>query len=168
MAYDSIHRYRNWYSRLLRFHSPQHYARYGEGMEQTFADLLRERAAGERSVFGFALWMFVETSAGIIRENLTLFPMTTNRTLRFIIGALCLLFIPFFAMMFQVQGWDWHLFDYLVVGALLVGFGASLAYATSGGSARRRIIGIGLVLFFVAAYVHIAVGIVDWLPLAGS
>jgi hypothetical protein len=168
MAYDSERRYRTWYGRLIRLHSRAHYERYGEGMEQTFSDLLRERVADGRGVFTYALWMCIETSLGIIKENLIVRSMTTSRTLTFILGALCLLFIPFFAMLFQVEGWDWHLFDYLVVGVLLVGFGVSLAYATSAGLSKRMIIGIGLALLFVALYVHVAVGIVDWLPLAGS
>jgi hypothetical protein len=169
MTYDSIHRYRNWYSRLLRFHSPQHYARYGEGMEQTFADLLRERARGDRSLFGFALWMFVETSVGIIRENLNVFPMTIHRTLKFIIGALCLLFIPFFAMLFQVQGWDWDMSDFIIMAVLLTGMGYGAAFATNpAGNRRNRIIGIAIVAFLLVLYVHLAVGIVDTWPLAGS
>ncbi len=44
-------------------------------MEQTFNDLLRERAEEDKKLFGFALWMFVETSAGVVRENLTFFTM---------------------------------------------------------------------------------------------
>jgi hypothetical protein len=43
--------------------------RFGEGMEQTFNDLCRERVKAERGLFSFALWMFFETSARIIREN---------------------------------------------------------------------------------------------------
>jgi hypothetical protein len=38
-------------------------------MEQTFHDLCRERAQEGRGLFGLALWVFTETSAGIIREN---------------------------------------------------------------------------------------------------
>lgn len=92
-----------------------------------------------------------------------------NRTLKFVIGALCILFIPFFAMVFKVDGWDWHIFDYIVVGVLLVGAGWGLAYATSAGATnRRRVIGLAIVGLFIVLYVHVAVGVVDWLPLAGS
>ena len=66
----SIARYRNLYARLLRLYPKPYRERFGEGMEQTFSDLLRERRDAERGVFAFALWMFVETSAGILRENL--------------------------------------------------------------------------------------------------
>jgi hypothetical protein len=40
-------------------------------MEQTFNDLCRERAEMRGGLFGFVLWMFVETFAGIVRENAT-------------------------------------------------------------------------------------------------
>jgi hypothetical protein len=165
MAYDSIRRYRSWYASLIRFHSRAHHARYGEGMEQTFSDILRERREEGRGLFSFALWMFIETSVGIIRENM----ITMNRTLKFVLGALCILFIPFFAMLFNVSGWDWHLFDYVVVGILLAGAGWGLAYATSNGvTNRQRLIGFAIVGLFILLYIHVAVGIVDWLPMAGS
>jgi hypothetical protein len=67
----SIARYRNLYAKLLRLYPTSYRERFGEGMEQTFSDLLRERRDAERVLFAFALWMFVETSAGIIRENIT-------------------------------------------------------------------------------------------------
>jgi hypothetical protein len=38
-------------------------------MQQTFNDLCRERVKAEGGLFSFALWIFLETTAGIIREN---------------------------------------------------------------------------------------------------
>jgi hypothetical protein len=64
-----IRRYRNGYARLLRLYPRPYRERFGEGMQQTFHDLCRERAQEGRGLFGLALWVFVETSAGIIREN---------------------------------------------------------------------------------------------------
>jgi hypothetical protein len=66
----SIRRYRFWYAKLLRLYSKPFRERFGEGMDQTFYDLLRERAEEDRGLFGCALGMFIETSAGILRENL--------------------------------------------------------------------------------------------------
>jgi hypothetical protein len=40
-------------------------------MEQTFNNLCRERARTGDSLFGFMLWIFAETFAGIVRENAT-------------------------------------------------------------------------------------------------
>src|ERR1044071_6795721 len=68
---NSIERYRNWYAKLLCLYPKAYRERFGEGMEQTFNDLCRERVKAERGLFSFALWMFFETSVGIIRENAT-------------------------------------------------------------------------------------------------
>lgn len=67
----SIARYRNLYAKLLCLYPKPYRERFREGMEQTFSDLLRERRDGARGLFTFALWMFADTSAGILRENMT-------------------------------------------------------------------------------------------------
>jgi hypothetical protein len=67
----AIARYRRWYRKLLRFYSRTYRERFAESMEQTFNDLCRERGKAGESLLGFVLWMFVETSAGIIKENAT-------------------------------------------------------------------------------------------------
>ena len=64
-----VRRCRNWYAKLLRLY-PKHYReRFGESMEQTFNDLCRERRDAGDGLSGFVIWMFIETSAAIIREN---------------------------------------------------------------------------------------------------
>ena len=68
----SIRRCRNWYATLLRLYPRSYRERFGEGMQQAFNDLCRERAQEGKGLFRLALWMFVETSAGIIRENATI------------------------------------------------------------------------------------------------
>ena len=68
---NSIERYRNWYAKLLRLYPKPHRDRFGEGMEQTFNDLCRERQKAGRGLFSFVLWTFFETSAAILRENAT-------------------------------------------------------------------------------------------------
>jgi hypothetical protein len=67
-----LRRYRNWYAKLLRLYPKPYRERFGEGMEQTFNDLCRERVKAERGLISFALWTFFETSAAIIRENATM------------------------------------------------------------------------------------------------
>src|SRR5258706_352318 len=64
-----IRRYRSWYAKLLRLYPKAHRDCFGEAMEQAFNDLCRERVKAEKGLFRFALWIFLETSAGIIREN---------------------------------------------------------------------------------------------------
>ena len=55
---------------MLRLYPKPYHERFGEGMEQTFNDLCRERTDANGGLFGLVLWMFVETFAGIIKENL--------------------------------------------------------------------------------------------------
>ncbi len=66
-----MRRCQNWYPKLLRLYPKAYRERFAEGMEQTFNDLCLERAKERRGSFGFALWIFLETSAGIFRENAT-------------------------------------------------------------------------------------------------
>jgi hypothetical protein len=64
--------YRNWYSKLLRLYPKAYRERFGEPMEQTFNDLCQERVQAGRGLFSLALWVFVETLAGIILEHATI------------------------------------------------------------------------------------------------
>jgi len=74
-----IRKYRDRYARLLRLYPKPYRERFGEAMEQTFNDLCRERVKGGKGLFGFALWTFLETSAGILRETITVI-ITQNLT----------------------------------------------------------------------------------------
>ena len=65
-------RYRSWYSKLLRLYPQAYRERFSLGMEQTFGDLCRERVQAGRGLFRLALWVFLETSASVVRENATL------------------------------------------------------------------------------------------------
>lgn len=44
-------------------------------MEQTFNDLYRERYEAGGGLFGLVLWMFADTLAGIIKENIVMMPI---------------------------------------------------------------------------------------------
>ena len=66
-----IARYRCWYRRLLRLYPSPYRERFGEGMEQTFNDLCRERIRADQGLVWLAIWVYVETAVGIVRENAT-------------------------------------------------------------------------------------------------
>jgi len=62
-------RYRRWYKALIGLYPKPYLETFGEGLEQTFSDLLRERSAAGRSLPGLAAWVFTETSVGILQEQ---------------------------------------------------------------------------------------------------
>ena len=70
-AESSQQRSRVWYARLLRFYPTQFRERFGEGMEQTFADSCWRRRTEGVGLFGFVIWVFAETIVAIIREHVT-------------------------------------------------------------------------------------------------
>jgi len=67
----TIGRYRRWYGRLLRLYPRPFRDRFAEPMTQTFSDLARERKDADRSLLGFAVATFAETTVHILRENMT-------------------------------------------------------------------------------------------------
>jgi hypothetical protein len=155
----AIARYRHWYRKLLRFHPRPYRERFGESMEQTFNDLCRERAAAGQALRGFVLWLFVETSAGIIRENLRFITMQKS-IVRIAIGTGLILLIPLFGNLFM--GWHWPWFAFPVWGAVL--FGAGLMYeliASKGGTIAYRVaVGIACATGFVLVFINAAAGII--------
>jgi hypothetical protein len=62
---------RKCYAKMLRFYPRAYHQQFGEGLEQTFNDLCRERVKAGRGLLSFVFWTFFETSAAIIRENST-------------------------------------------------------------------------------------------------
>jgi hypothetical protein len=71
MASELVGKYRRRYAKLLRLYPKAYRERFSESMEQTFNDLCRERVQANKGLFNSALWMFVETLASILRENVT-------------------------------------------------------------------------------------------------
>lgn len=70
MAYDEhIRRYSRWYARLLRFYPRDYREQMLEPMQQTFNDLLRERAKAQQGLSAVAWWTFADTARGIIHED---------------------------------------------------------------------------------------------------
>ncbi|MEG4218844.1 hypothetical protein QUA27_26330 [Microcoleus sp. Pol14C6] len=156
-----IRQYRNWYAKLLGLYSKPYYERFGEEMKQTFTDILRERAEEGRGLFGCALWMFLETSAGIIRENITYILMQNKNIIYLALGTAFILLMPWLAMLFTDRV-VWDLTDFIVAGALI--FGTGLAYelvARKGGTMAYRVaVGIALAAALLLVWMNLAVGII--------
>jgi hypothetical protein len=67
---DDQHKVHRLYRRLLGLYPHTFRALLGESMEQTFNDLWTEKQQTKQALFGFVVWIFIETAIGIFREHL--------------------------------------------------------------------------------------------------
>ena len=153
-------RYRAWYAMLLRLYPRPFHDRFGEGMAQTFHDLCRERRNAKRGLFGFALWIFFETSVGIVRENTTHMSQLGKTMMRVALGALGVLMVPLVASQ-VVEGWNWDAGGFVFVYVLF--FGTGMVYAVvarkMGAWSYKVGVGVALVAGFALGWsnmVHVA------------
>jgi len=157
---NSIARYRHWYRQLLRFYPRPHRERFAEGMEQTFSDVCYERAEAGRGVAGIVLWMFIETFAGIIKDNIRSLNMQKSIIRVAIIVGLILL-IPLWGN-FNVKGWNWSPIDF--VAAFVILFSAGLMFeliAKKGANNSYRIgVGVACATGLVLLWINLAVGLI--------
>ena len=119
-------RYRTCYAMVLRLYPRPFRERFGEGMAQTFHDLCREHKGAGRGLFWLALWIFFETSVGIVRENIMLMNQLGKTVLRVALGALAALMVPLVASQ-MVEGWHWGAGGFVMAYVLF--FGTGMAYA---------------------------------------
>jgi hypothetical protein len=170
-------RYRRWYAGLLRLYPKSYRERFGDGMQQTFNDLVREQRENGEGLLRFVIWVFVETSIGIARENVM--SVNTQAVTRSIahalIGTAVLLLIPLTLQLtigtgVDGQGFNWKPNDFVVMGVLVfcAAFGLELAARKIAGRRGRYVALAAIVLLFLLVWVHLAVGIVDSWPFAGS
>ena len=175
MAFDrAIGRYRRWYARLLRLYPRPFQERFGEPMSQTFTDLIRDRTDAKRGLHAFALGAFAETSAQIMRENMTQLMETNNliRLGRWVLVTAAVLAVPALAMAFNIgvtdpgqgtEGVNWGPMDFATMGVLILGSGLLFEYASSrGGSvAHKAAVGIAVLAGLGLIWVNLAVGMMD-------
>ncbi len=143
-------------------------------MAQTFTDLCREQTDANRGLLGFALRAFAETSAAILRENMTQLMETNNviRWGRWVLVTAAVLAVPALAMAFNIgvpdpgqgtEGVNWGPMDFASMGMLILGSGLLFEYASSrGGSvAHKAAVGIAVVSGLGLIWVNLAVGMMD-------
>lgn len=96
------------YRKLLNCYPRDFREQMGVSMEQTFVDLYKERMRDrEQGMFGFVVWMFAETSLGIIKEYITLTTQgvtmktmfTSPKSAAIISGIICLPFAFLFTLL---------------------------------------------------------------------
>ncbi|MBA2634674.1 MAG: hypothetical protein H0U86_17035 [Chloroflexi bacterium] len=172
MASDrSIARYRRWYDRLLRLYPRPFRQRFAEAMAQTFTDLCRERTDAKGSLHAFALGTFAETSAGIMRENMTQL-MQTRAVNRWVLITAAVLAVPLLAMVLRLgvpdpgsgttDGVNWGPMDFAIVGVLVLGAGLLYEFASTraGNVAHRAAVAIAVAAGFLLIWVNLAVGMI--------
>jgi hypothetical protein len=138
-------RYRTWYAMLLRLYPRPFRERFCEGMAQTFHDLCREHSDAKRGLCGLALWIFFETSVGIVRENITHMPQLGKTMLRVALGALAALMVPLVASQ-VVEGWNWGTRAFVFVYVLFFGTGMAFALIARKMGAWSYKAGVGVAL----------------------
>jgi hypothetical protein len=168
----AIDRYRRWYTRLLRLYPRPFRERFAEPMAQTFTDLARERADSSRGVHAFAAGTFAETTAGIMRENMTQL-MQTMAIVRWVLITAAVLAVPAVLMAFNLaipdpgsatqDGVNWGPMDFAVMGVLVFGSGLLFEYASSRARStpHRAAVAIAVLAGFGLIWVNLAVGFMD-------
>ncbi len=171
MAPDrAIGRYRRWYRRLVRLYPRPFRERFAEPMAQTFTDLARGRTDANRSLLGFALATFAETTAGIMRDNMTQL-MQTRTVLRWVLITAAVLALPALAMAFNLgvpdpgsgtDGVNWGPMDFAIMGVLLLGSGLLFEYASGRAATvpHRAAVGIAVLAGLGLIWVNLAVGMI--------
>jgi hypothetical protein len=154
MATDgAARRWRGFYAMLLRLYPQPFRDRFGEGMAQTFADLCRERRKEGRGLAGLAVWVFVETLAGVLRENGRRMTQMGQTVLRVALVALGLLMVPLVASRI-VEGWNWppQAFVLTYVLFFLTGMAYALIARKMKAWAYKAGVGLALVAGFVLGW----------------
>ena len=155
-------RYRRLYAKLLRLYPKSYRERFGEGMEQTFNDLCRERGEAGKGLFGLVLWVFAETSARVIKENLAFIAMQniTRRLSAWAIIVGIILMIPLVAMQFTDEV-AWTLLDFVTAGSLLFGSALASELATRNmiTTKYRVTVGVAVMAALLYLWAELAVGI---------
>ena len=170
----AIGRYRRWYARLLRLYPRPFRDRFAEPMAQTFTDLARERsqAGRARGLIGFVAWAFAETSAGIVRENVTHMLLQTDAIVRWVAITAAVLAIPALAMVLNIgipdpgsgtEAVNWGPMDFAIIGLLVLSFGLLYEYASRrpGNVMHKAAVGIAVLAGFGLIWVNLAVGMMD-------
>ena len=163
MARDhSIQRYRHWYARLLHLYPKLYRERFAEPMEQTFNDLLQDRAKEGRELLVFTLFIFVETLAGILREQTQACFMKSRNIAYIALGTAFILLIPLIAMRFTKEV-SWTLFDFVFAGILIFSAGCffEMARRKAAGNIPYKLgAGMALAAVFLLIWINGAVGFI--------
>lgn len=122
-----VRRYRKCYGWLLRLFPPAFRNRFGEGMQQTFHDLCRERAGDEKGLHSLALRMMGDTVVQISKERFREMRNIRKGVAAVIAVTGLILMLPAVAMQYSDEV-NWTAFDFVVAAILLLGSGLTAEY----------------------------------------
>ena len=152
------------YRALLRAYPRELRDEYGDEMVRCFRDLCREALKDGAAMGLAALWArtLPELVCTALKERSTMFARNAYRPVVGVaLGTVAILMIPFLGMQIS-NDWNWSLFDFIVMGALI--FGTGLAYVLitrkGGTMAYRFAVGMALAAAFLLVWLNLAVGLI--------
>lgn len=189
MSKSLIRRSVGIYSFLLNLYPKSYRQEFGEEMKYVFSESLKD---SEKSILTFWTRTIIDTGKSAVREHLENRKggesmksknkdlISQNKIFAWIAaGTAALLMIPYLGMKFQLVkpdptnpndlGLSWTFMDFVIMGALLFGAGSIFVLVARATPRKYRLV-VGLVILglFLLTWVHLAVGIVNTWPLAGS
>lgn len=158
---SSLRRYRTWYAKLLCFYPKRFHDRFGEGMQQTFHDLCRERLATGNGLLSFVLWIFFETTLGIVKENVMSILANHRNIVRILLVTMLILMVPLVSMQFSNEV-NWDAFDFFVAATLLIGSGLIFDFIArrSRDAGYKTGVGVAVVSGLILVWMNLAVGLI--------
>lgn len=163
-------------------------------MKYVFSESLKDAYTenGGRGIFTLWTWTIIDAGKSVITQQIENKKggeimtaknkgiIAQNKVFLWIAaGTAAILMLPYLAMQFNWvkpdpnnpldRGVDWSVGDFIVMGALLFGAGSLFVFiARATPHKYRLLVGLVILALFFLTWVHLAVGIVDSWPLAGS
>lgn len=171
------------YGLFVRFYPGRYRNEFGEEMKYVYSKSINEAYSeqGEPGIAKFwartltdgmksLLIEHIENKGGgekMKKNNGDL--ILTNKIFSYLaVGTAAILSIPLVAMQFTREV-NWTAGDFVVMGTLIFGMGSMFIWSARRVNKKNRLV-VGLIILaaFLAIWVHLAVGIVDSWPFAGS
>ena len=170
------------YSFLLQFYPRSYRQEFGDEMKFVFSESLKDayRKHGEGGIL--TLWsrtlidtgksvftQYIEQKGGESMKNKSNDLIMQNKVFLWIALATGLILsIPLIAMQFT-RDVDWKAADFTIIGILLFGMGSIFVVLARKVKKKHRLaVALAVLAVLLVIWVHLAVGIVDSWPLAGS
>lgn len=168
------------YGFLLQFYPKKYREQFGDEMKYVFSESLEDAYEEKKEKGLIYMWSrtFFDAGKSLVDQHVDNLKggdfmnksdiIMDNKV--FILLALAtglILTLSAIAMQFTNEV-DWSLFDFVIMGILLFGMGSIFVFAARKFTKNRLLVGLIVLGTLLLTWVHLAVGIVDTWPLAGS